>query len=63
MKLGEMKMEITAIIAVVLALGGFFGYKHFAKAHDDNAVEETAEHIIKSQTGIDVDLTPDSPEQ
>lgn len=29
---------------------------------DDNFAEESAEFIIENRTGIDVDLTPDSPE-
>jgi len=29
---------------------------------DDNAIEEAIEHQIKEQTGIDLDLTPSSPE-
>lgn len=29
---------------------------------DDNPVEEIAEHIIKIETGLEVDLTPESPE-
>jgi len=28
----------------------------------DNPVEELAEDVIKIETGIDVDLTPESPE-
>lgn len=29
----------------------------------DNAVEETAEEVIKKQTGVDVDLSPSTPEK
>lgn len=29
---------------------------------DDNIFEETAEYAIKFKTGLDVDLTPGSPE-
>lgn len=30
---------------------------------DDNPAEEVAEYIIEQQTGIDIDLTPYSPEE
>lgn len=29
---------------------------------DDNLVEETAECLIQAKTGVDIDLTPGSPE-
>ena len=29
---------------------------------DDNPVEEVAEMVIKEETGLEVDLTPESPE-
>lgn len=34
-----------------------FGFKQ------DNPVEEVAEEVIKAKTGLDVDLTPNSPEK
>lgn len=30
---------------------------------DDNIIEESIEAVIQSQTGISVDLSPDSPEK
>lgn len=30
---------------------------------DDNLAEEVIEDVIKEETGVDVDLTPDSPEK
>ncbi len=35
----------------------------FMKMKHDNAVEEIAEYVIKDQTGYDLDLSPDSPEE
>lgn len=29
---------------------------------DDNPIEEVAEKIIEQQTGVDIDLSPSSPE-
>lgn len=34
----------------------------FFKLKNDNTVEEVAEQVIKDETGVDVDLTPGSPE-
>ncbi len=44
------------IIASILILGSiyFFG--------PDNFIEEKAEEIIEEKTGLDIDLTPNSPE-
>lgn len=30
---------------------------------DDNVIEETAEDIVKQQTGLDVDFSPENPEK
>ena len=49
-------------VAVSVAIGA--GYSYFwPGAKDDNPIEEAAEHVIKNQTGIDIDLTPRTPEQ
>lgn len=45
------------------AVGGvIFAHKRF-KMKDDNFIEEIAESVIKNETGIDIDLTPDTIEQ
>ena len=31
--------------------------------HGDNAIEEISEEIIKEETGVDIDLTPESFEE
>lgn len=38
-------------------------YNYFFKAKDDNPVEEIAEEVIKKETGVDIDLSPNSPER
>lgn len=49
-------LVIVAVVAVV-------GYSaHLITKKDDGPVEEMAEEYIKSETGKDVDLTPDSKE-
>lgn len=51
-----------AIVAVAASVG--YGVTFFfPKTKEDNAVEEAMEEIIKQQTGIDVDLTPNSKEK
>lgn len=45
---------LTAIIIGLLS--AYFWYQ-------DNPIEETSEEIIKEQTGVDVDLTPKTPEE
>ncbi len=51
-----LKKMFIVVLIVILGLGSayFLG--------DDNPVEETTEKLIKSDTGIDIDLTPESPE-
>jgi len=54
-------VKIMGIIIVTLAvIGGIASRFIFKKS--DNVVEEIAEDIIKRQTGKDVDLSPDTPE-
>ena len=53
---------VAGIIGISMAITA--GVKHFwPKYPHDNVVEETAENIIKAKTGIDIDLTPESPEK
>lgn len=40
----------------VEALNDYFGWK------DDNVIEEVAEDIIDHETGVNIDVTPRSPE-
>lgn len=45
------------ILVIIIGLGSVYFYG------DDNAVEEISEEILKQETGIDIDLTPSSPEK
>jgi len=47
------------IVAIALLIGGGSVYW----LGKDNKVEETAEVVIKEQTGFDIDITPFSPEK
>ncbi len=59
---GFIEILIPVLIAMA-AIGVTVGYKYWATAADDNPVEEIAEEIIKKETGIDVDLSPTTPEK
>jgi hypothetical protein len=47
---------IVAAAIIIGLLSAYFWYQ-------DNPIEETSEEIIKEQTGVDVDLTPETPEE
>ena len=57
MKLLTKYKYIILILVVIIGLGSVYFYG------DDNAVEEISEEILKQETGIDIDLTPSSPEK
>ncbi len=51
-------------LLIVLAAGsGALIYKQVTKAPDDNPIEEIAEEVIEKETGVDIDLSPNSPEK
>lgn len=45
-----------------IAIGGVFVCKKCFKMKDDNIIEEVVEQVIKDQTGVDIDITPSTPE-
>jgi hypothetical protein len=54
---------LIIIITVVLVAGVVaVGSKYFFGMKDDNLIEEMSESVIKEATGVDVDLSPSSPE-
>ena len=46
------------LVLIAIALGILSGYLFW----DDNIVEELSEKFIEAQIGVDIDLTPNSPE-
>lgn len=60
MKLYEGGLLVLIVIVSLCVVGGIAST--FFLGHD-NPVEETAEDIIKEKTGVDVDLTPSTPEK
>jgi len=62
MKLNSSLLVSILIVAIAVAIG--LGVKLVVPdVQDDSCVEEIAEVVIKSQTGIDIDLTPQSSEK
>lgn len=59
-------MDVSMMVkaGIVAAAIGAAAIAHYVfKAKEDNKIEEMAEEVIKKQTGIDVDLSPSSPEK
>jgi hypothetical protein len=54
------KENIIKVIVVILAI--ILGISSAYFLGDDNFVEEIAEEVIQEETGINIDLTPNSPE-
>lgn len=53
---------IIAILFVMAITGGCSYLNKRFNVEDDNIIEETVEKIIEKQTGLDLDLTPNSKE-
>ena len=50
---------VLIVIVVICGLGTTMALRN---GHQDTAIEEFTEALIERETGIDVDLSPDSPE-
>ena len=50
----------TGLVIGISGLVGFFSHKFMGKK--DNVVEEISEMVIERATGLDIDLSPGSPE-
>ena len=59
MKLREASIIVILSIVLVCVAAGLIS-THFIG--NDNPIEEVAEKIIEDQTGIPIDLSPQSPE-
>lgn len=54
----KMTLAVIGTLIALVVLGGL-STKFFK---DDNPIEEACEEIIKEVTGVEIDLTPESPE-
>jgi hypothetical protein len=50
------------MMAIVFLLIGCSYCNKYVGLQDDHVVEELAERVIKSELGVDIDLTPSSAE-
>ncbi len=50
------------LIPVCMLIFGFI-YKKFPSVPQDNIVEQLVEEGIKKETGVDIDLSPNTPEK
>jgi len=55
--------KIPVLISVLILAAGCCTMNKFLGLKDDNVVEEVVENVIQQETGLDIDLTPDTPEQ
>ena len=51
------------LVLIGASVGGFSLINEALHLHDDNLLEEYLEVIIQNKTGINLDLTPASPEE
>ena len=63
MNLFSLKHIIGVVIAGILAAAGSVFYKKAKWVPQDNPFEERIEVWIEKQTGIDIDLSPDTSER
>lgn len=55
--------SMVFIVALfVLAYSTSFFSQYLDQVEEDNAFEELLEDMIEDQTGLDIDVTPESPE-
>lgn len=56
-------VKLLALIGVVLLLPSCSMINQKLGLADDNIGEEVVEDVVKGRTGVDVDLTPQTPEK
>jgi hypothetical protein len=56
-------LKVGLVLLAVIAVGIYFFSVSMSNYPHDNLVEEFVEKIIEKKIGVDIDLSPDSPEQ
>lgn len=56
-------MKNLLFLLIGITICGCSYFNHMLGMEDDNIVEEVAEEVIELKAGINIDLTPDSPEK
>lgn len=59
----EASLLIITIMLVAICAGTGYSTFKYLKMDQDNQVEEFCEEIIEKQIGIDIDLSPETPEE
>ena len=60
---GSMKLfELVTLIIMVCICASVIGLASTYFCKDDAPIEEVCEEVIKAQSGLDIDLTPNSKE-
>ena len=59
---GKNKMKNLSLLLICLFLTSCASINRQLGLQDDNLMEESVEAVIKVETGLDIDLTPGSPE-
>ena len=52
---------VGPVVIIAFAIAAGLGSRYFLG--DDNPIEEASEDIIKKEIGLDIDLSPQSPEK
>ena len=51
------------LLIPLLVIGGTITYKKWPSIRQDNAIEEFLEDKIEENLGVDIDISPESPEE
>ena len=65
-RINQIKLATLAVLAVILAVVLMLGFSYINEkigVEDDNVVEKILEHQILKETGISIDLSPDTEEK
>lgn len=57
------KILSSSIVVLALSLGACEYCNEFLGLKDDNIIEILVEDMIESQLGLEIDLTPESPDE
>ncbi len=63
MDISFLKDNMLKIVIVLGCLASFACLKFIVHAKDDCPAEEFLEEVIEEETGVNIDLTPGSPEK
>lgn len=56
-------MDSSVLLSLIVGAAMSIGVTSWLWLPEDNDIEEIAEEVIKNKTGIDIDLSPASPEK